>query len=496
VTGISAALAAVAIGLLAVEVVTLLSWVAESRSAAPLSAALRTGAAFWLLGHGGRLHLPAGTAALIPLGLTLLFGALAARAGAAVARACPSGPRPRTIVTCAAAVSVPYAVLATFIAAVTSGGGLHTSIPTTLVGSCLLAAAGAAVGAARELPLARPKPDRIRATAAAVATAGGVLLAVSALITAIALVTHLSDAASLARPEKAGAVGGLGLFVLQAVLAPNVTVWSSAYLLGPGFAVGSGSLVSPSGVRLGDVPALPVLGGLPSSAVPWPLYALFLIPIAAGVLAGVVLVRRLPHTPKLGSAALLGSGAGLCLGAAAGIVAALSGGPITRGRLTTVGPSPWQTGMAAALEVGIPCAAAAVLVSWRRCPRRSATPVAPEPQNQPQKQQPQTRLGWAYRLVVHGPAARAATRGVKGAARQGQRGREWLVGQARRATGQLSLLRPSRAVNPGPAVDLTKHEPCPVDLTKHHEEPAVAKRRRLRVPWLGKRKSKVVKLPD
>jgi hypothetical protein len=279
--------------------------------------------------------------------------------------------------------------------------------------------------------------------------------------------------------------------VLQAVLAPNVTVWSSAYLLGPGFAVGSGSLVSPTGVRLGDVPALPVLGGLPSSAVPWPLYALFLVPIAAGVLAGVVLVRRLPHTPKLGSVALLGGGAGLCLGAAAAIVAALSGGPVTRGRLTTVGTSPWQTGMAAALEVGIPCAAAAAFVAWRRRPRPSAAPAAPEPQKRPQR-----LLGWAYGLAFHGRVASVATSGLKATTDHGQRGGRWLVGQARRAPRQLLRLRPPRLLSSAPPVDLTKHELSPVDLTKHPDEPAVAKRRRLRIPRLGKRKSKVVNLPD
>lgn len=502
-TGIGAALAAAAVGLLAVEVVTLLAWIAEPRSAAPLSAALRTGAAFWLLGHGGRLHLPGGTAALIPLGLTLMFGALTARAGAAVARVRPADARHRTLLICALAVSLPYAVIAALVAAITGGGGLHTSIPTAIIGGFIVAAVGATVGASRELPVASPNRGRIRATAAAVATAGAVIMAVSALITAIALVTHLSDAAALARPEKAGAVGGLGLLVLQAALAPNVAVWSSAYLLGPGFAVGAGSLVSPTGVRLGDVPALPVLGGLPSAALAWPLYALFLVPLLAGVLAGVVLVRRLPRTPNLRSAALLGGGVALATGGLAAIAAALSGGPVTNGRLATVGPSPWETGIAAGLEVGIPCVLAAVVVSWRRQPRQQPAAAVPAPA-------PRQRLARVGKLVVLTPIRFAAS-GIRIGTSRGRSAGRWAVGRASKAPSRLTRMRIGAAK---PVVDLMKHARLPVDLTKHPEQseqpgqPAEAKRRRLRMPRVRmprlrmprlrrrKRDSKVIKLPD
>src|SRR6201994_3358293 len=108
--GVWATLAAAAAGLLLVEAVALSSWIAETRThaplsavlrtgaafwllgngghpqppgrpPAPLSAVLRTGAAFWLLGNGGHLPLPAGTAALIPLGLSILFFAFAMRSG-------------------------------------------------------------------------------------------------------------------------------------------------------------------------------------------------------------------------------------------------------------------------------------------------------------------------------------------------------------------------------------------------------------------------------
>ena len=371
-------MASVAIGLLLVEAVCLIAWMAEPRSAAPLSDALRTGGAFWLLGHGGRLGLPAGTAALIPLGLSILFAALAARSGAAVARVRPAGPRRRVLLACAVATAVPYALLAALVAAACKGGGLHPSIPTATVGALILSAAAGWCGAARELPLAVPSRSRMQAVASGVGAAGALLLGVAALLAGIALLSHLSDAAALARPAKAGAVGGFGLLMLQAALTPNAVIWSASYLLGPGFAVGSGSLVSPTGVHLGDLPGLPMLAGLPSSAVPWPLYVLFLVPPAAGMLGGIVVVRRLPRTPKLPAAALLGAAVAVAIGVLAAIFAALSGGSVTAGRLATVGPSPWSVGAIAALEIGIPSIAAAFGLTWHR-QRTRGRMVAPAP---------------------------------------------------------------------------------------------------------------------
>jgi hypothetical protein len=377
-TGITAALAAAAVGLLLVEAVCLIAWIAEPRSAAPLSAALRTGAAFWLLGHGGRLGMPAGTVALIPLGLSVLFAALLARAGAAVARVRPSGPRRKLLVVCAVTVAIPHTVITTVVAAGASGGGLQPSIWTASLGAFVIAAAAAAIGGARAVPVVNAKPSPLRAVGAAIAVAGAVLFAVSALVAALALMAHVSDAAALARPEKAGAVGGFGLLMLQAALTPNAVMWSASYVLGPGFAIGAGTLVSPTGVHLGDVPGLPMLAALPAGSAPWPVYALFLVPPAAGVLAGVVLIRRLGRTPKLLTAGLLSLGVALAISLLMGTLAALSGGPVTRGRLGTIGPSFLQTGVAA-LEIGVPAIVAALALTWHRQRHRGRVAAPPPP---------------------------------------------------------------------------------------------------------------------
>ena len=376
VTGVSSALLAAIIGLLIVQAVALVVWMAEPRSTAALSDALRTGAAFWLLGHGARLNLPAGTAGLIPLGLSAIFASLAARAGAQVSRVRPSRTRNRGILAAAFSVAVPYGLIAAMVAGVASSGGLRVSPVAAGIGAFILAMLGSAVGAARELPMAVPKPTQWRALLAGFTVAAGVLVAGAALLAAIALLIHIPDAVALAKPAKAGAVGGVGLLAIQASLAPNVITWSASYLLGPGFAIGAGTLVSPGHTHLGDVPALPMLAALPSGAAAWPLYLLFLIPIAAGVLGGLTVVRRLPRAPKLPVVAVLSAGVGFAVAILFAVAALLSGGPVTNGRLETVGPAALPVGLMALLEIGLPSVVVAVGLTWRRERLRRLDPAA------------------------------------------------------------------------------------------------------------------------
>jgi hypothetical protein len=146
-------------------------------------------------------------------------------------------------------------------------------------------------------------------------------------------------------------------------------VWGAAYAVGPGFAVGAGTGVSPLGVHLGDVPSFPLLGALPSDGSA-PLLALpaLIVPLLGGVWAGVVVIRRLPAL-SLEEAAFWGFATGAVAGAALGVLAAIAGGPAGPGRLATVGPSGWQVALAATLEFGLTASLAAA-ETQRRLTRR------------------------------------------------------------------------------------------------------------------------------
>ena len=57
-----------------------------------------------------------------------------------------------------------------------------------------------------------------------------------------------------------------------------------------------------------------------------------------------------------------GAGVGLILGT----LAWLSTGSLAPGRMAHLGPSPWQVGLASAIEIGLVAAATSGLMAWRR----------------------------------------------------------------------------------------------------------------------------------
>jgi hypothetical protein len=163
-------------------------------------------------------------------------------------------------------------------------------------------------------------------------------------------------------------VGGAALLLLaQLAYIPNAIIWAVAYTLGPGFAFGTGTVVAPTGSALGAVPVFPMLAALPAGARPggpgWVPVAVLVLPYLAGVFAGVVTVRIAP-TPVIEAAPLWGFAAGAAAGLLAGLAAAFAGGPLGNGRLASVGPSGFQVGLVAILELGITAALSAAGANW------------------------------------------------------------------------------------------------------------------------------------
>jgi hypothetical protein len=151
------------------------------------------------------------------------------------------------------------------------------------------------------------------------------------------LVAHLAMALRLAEGMHSGVVGGVILALLGAALVPNGVLFSIAYVAGPGFALGTGTSVSPGGVRLGLLPDFPVLAAVPTTADARWLPALVVLPVLAGGVAGIVAVRRYPVF-GIDVAALRGALAGLTGGVTAGLLTGAATGAIGPGRLQHVGP--------------------------------------------------------------------------------------------------------------------------------------------------------------
>lgn len=174
------------------------------------------------------------------------------------------------------------------------------------------------------------------------AVAAMAVVGFSAVAMALILVVNFSPIVALYEGLQAGVLGGVSLTLAQLALLPNLIVWTASWFVGPGFALGTGSAVSPLGTQLGLVPALPVLGALPEGT-PALGFAGLLVPVAAGFLAAAVLrpalTQRLQGRPgavwrTVATAALAGAvGAGIL-----GLLALWSQGAAGPGRLVDVGP--------------------------------------------------------------------------------------------------------------------------------------------------------------
>lgn len=370
--------------------VTLVLGLAQlSEDAGSLPGALRAGLAGWLLGHGVPLQTSAGPFGLAPLALTGLVVWRLTRAGVHVSRAIGArgGRSARQALTVGVAVGLGYALLGVLAALTVSVGGVRVSPVRAGIAFAVVGALSALFGAVRTTGvsglLARRSPAPLRNGMRTGLVAGLLLLGAGAGAAGLAVATGGGDAADMIGAYRTGVAGQAGITLVSLAYAPNATIWSASYLLGPGFAVGADTAVRTSEVSVGALPAVPLLAGLPRGPVDGLGAALLAVPVLAGMTAGWLLARRLLRIAAeertavrwpalLVPAALAGPVAGVLLG----VAAAASGGPLGGGRLAEIGPVPWQVAGVATLVVAVAAllGAAATRALARATPTRPAPP--------------------------------------------------------------------------------------------------------------------------
>jgi hypothetical protein len=350
-----AATAAAVVSLAPVVLVVTLLYVADADGFA-VATPTRVAAAGWLLAHGVPLQVGAGSVGLLPLALTALAAWRVSRAGVHVTRAIGArGSRSwRHAAIVAAAVALAYGVIGLFVAALAAGGGWWAE-PVRAAGT--LAAFGfvaAWYGSARTTGLlaavAARTPVMLRHAASAGLAAALLVLAAGAAAVGVSVALHAGDAVDTVAVYGTGVAGQAGLVLLCLAYAPNFAIWAAAYLLGPGFAIGAGTVISSSDVVAGPLPALPVFAGLPDGPLPALGAGLLAVPTLAGLVAGWLMAGRLraagppPSWPALLGAGLLAGPVAAALLAAAATVA---GGSLGAGQLAILGPVGWQVGLLA-----------------------------------------------------------------------------------------------------------------------------------------------------
>ncbi len=324
----------------------------------------------WLLAQGADLTVASGPIAVAPLLLTLGIAWGMAGAGRVVVRTVgPTGTR--AAFGAVGVLAGAHVVLTAVLALVADGPGAGVGLPRALLGSALLAVAAAGWGIGRESGVLDAALDRLptrtrpvlRGVLAGLLTA----LALSLAVVAIALAADADGYAAVSGGLGGAGAGALGLLGLCVLLLPNAAGAVLGLAAGPGFSVGSGTIVSVHGVTLGSVPALPLFAALPDTqAVPLLAFASQAVPVLAGLVAGRTLARRFAAGD--GGSVVAGLGgvlAGVLLGVACGVLAWAAGGSLGDGALASVGAPPVATGVAIAAQAGIAAALAAAVTRWR-----------------------------------------------------------------------------------------------------------------------------------
>lgn len=377
--------AAAAIPLVVTCAVAIIGWfLADAGSHGSTGDALRVGALGWLVAHFSGVQVHGVTLTAVPLLLTLLVGWATWRSGRRVgelvsghgpdAERISDGERDWTVPLAALTFTAVYVAMLLAVGRLVEPAGAEPSL-VRATGFALLLCLGLggtaiAVGSGRAAVWTGFLPRGVPAAGLVAASMLRWYAGAAAVVLLGALLLDITAAANIASQLHTDAGDTVTVVALSALLVPNATVFSGTYLLGPGFAVGAGTLVSPTAVVLGPLPLLPLLAALPGDgAVPVWVPALMALPVLVAAWAAYRTVRR-AGTERWDLGALSGAGGGLVAAVVVAVAAALSGGSVGPGRMQVVGPAAGEV-----LVHGVPAfvlggALGAAVAVWRT--RRTA----------------------------------------------------------------------------------------------------------------------------
>ncbi|MFD1528755.1 cell division protein PerM [Pseudonocardia aurantiaca] len=230
---------------------------------------------------------------------------------------------------------------------------------SAMVGGGLVAGTGAVVGVLRTCGVPTDSARRLPAwllpalRGTAVVLAG--LACTGALVLFTALVVRAPEVAAAFTQLAPGAAAGIGVTLLAIAYFPNAVLAGLSWALGPGVAVGTAG-ASPFVAQGAEPSSFPLLAAVPVNTPPVWALAVFVLPVAVGVLAGRT-VRRTAGDHQFPAAI-----ATVVLTAlATGVLAVLAGGRLAAGPFDPVRLPVELVVPSVLLWVGVPLVLTAVL---------------------------------------------------------------------------------------------------------------------------------------
>jgi Family of unknown function (DUF6350) len=339
---------------------------------------MRMGAVAWLMAHGSGITVRGVPVGAVPLGLTVICAwsmwRLGHRVGDALSGHGPDadrisdGERDFTVPMATGLFFVGYAVVAVVVATLSASVETSLRVPSVLLWSLamslVLAGPAIAIGSGRAAIWATFVPAVIRQGAATAIVILTAFLALSTVAFLVSFAFGVGEAATMMSRLHLGLGEGVVYAIANGGFLPNATLFSGSFLLGPGFAVGANTLVSPGAVVVGPLPLFALVAALPDSGTPGVLLSsLVWLPPLVAALATMWWQRRHP-APTWLEAALRGCGGGMAAGVAFAVLASVAGGAVGPGRMRHVGPFVPDVLVAAITAFGLGGLLGALGMAW------------------------------------------------------------------------------------------------------------------------------------
>lgn len=373
--GLAAALWAAVLGLLLAAAPMLILWLGDLGSG--WVPPLRHAGLLWLVAQGVPVSIAGITLTLLPWGLILVPLVLLGIGGAWAARRSSSTSLLDLVLIVVPGV-VLYTAVGAVVASVASEPQSRVDLLQAGLGCLIVSLVGLGWGVVRGSgALSREViPDVVLVPLRAGLLAIAFVVGAGAVAATASMIVSIDDAITMARALSGGLGGGLGLLLLGVAYVPVVVVWGASYVLGAGVTLGPSSSLSPflpAGAPA-ELPPFPLLAALPQQAPPLA-WALPLVGVIAGLLAGALIGRRLRHEQRL--VRLAGAaGAALLAGAGMALLAWLSSGSLGTEALRSIGPEPSVLAVLTVMLVAIGAVPAALVPSP---PARPTLSVAAAP---------------------------------------------------------------------------------------------------------------------
>ena len=378
------------VGWLVLSGFTMIAWLTSPD--AEFGPGLRLSAEVLVLAHGAPVEIAGQAVSIAPLGVTLLLiflglplaGHAARQAAAHTAQPDDTGELWVDGEQLVAKAGGTFAAVHT-VAVVVLAYSMGVGSGRVLLGGLVVGGIAGFLGASRGIGHDPTEgwPQWLRSVPRAMIAAILTVLSGAIVLTAVAVWAGWDRIADIVAALDGGTSGVILLLVLHLLYLPNILLASASWLLGAGFTLGDGSMVTMAITDVGLLPAIPVLGAVPPNGLHGTGHLWWLvIGAAAGIAAALVVAWARPRA-RFDETALVGGLSGVVAGVLLATLGSLASGALGVDRLSRIGARMPELLVFAPTLLGLAGAFAGFVLGLVRRPPKPIPPADPDEEPHP-----------------------------------------------------------------------------------------------------------------